>query len=249
MLRLVMVSRWDPPLPLHRYRLAGRLEEVRSEDLAFTADETAELLTLHRVPLSRDGMTQLMQHTEGWAAGLRLFAMALEDSGDAETLVATITGNEATIAEYFVDEVLRIQPGHVRRFLLETSILDIFTPELAEAVTGRSDARWLLAGLCRQNAFVQPAGDGLGAYRCHRLFAELLQAQLSREAHDRIPELHRRGATRVAAAGGINQGDTPPPPGGGRGGGGVPPGCPPRRGRPGGPPAGAAPASARAPPG
>ena len=205
MLRLVMVSRWDPPLPLHRYRLAGRLEEVRSEDLAFTADETAELLSLHQVPLSKGGMAQLMQHTEGWAAGLRLFAMALEDAGDAETLVATITGNEATIAEYFVDEVLRIQPGHVRRFLLETSILDTFTPELAEAVTGRTDARWLLAGLCRQNAFVQPAGDGLGAYRCHRLFAELLLAQLSREGNERIPVLHRRAATWFAGAGQITE--------------------------------------------
>ncbi|MFI5897724.1 LuxR C-terminal-related transcriptional regulator [Actinoplanes sp. NPDC051513] len=199
MLRLVLAGRWDPPLPLHRYRLAGRLEEVRSEDLAFTADEAAELLALHRVPLSRDGMAQLLQHTEGWAAGLRLFAMALEDAGDAESLIATITGNDATIAEYFVDEVLRIQPAHVRTFLLETSILDTFTPELAGAVTERADSRQLLAALCRQNAFVQHASEG--AYRCHRLFAELLEAQLNREAPERIPELHRRAAVWFAAAG------------------------------------------------
>ncbi|GIM95947.1 LuxR C-terminal-related transcriptional regulator [Paractinoplanes toevensis] len=201
MLRLVLVGRWDPPLPLHRYRLAGRLEEIRSEDLAFTAEEATELLALHRLPLSRGATASLLQHTEGWAAGLRLFAMALKDSGDAESLVATITGNEATIAEYFVDEVLRIQPPHVRTFLLETSILDTFTPELAGAVTQRSDAQWLLAALCRQNAFVQPAGDGLSAYRCHRLFAELLQAQLSREAPDLIPELHRRAASWFAGTG------------------------------------------------
>ncbi|GIF21917.1 transcriptional regulator [Paractinoplanes tereljensis] len=205
MLRLVLIGRWDPPLPLHRYRLAGRLEEIRSEDLAFTADEAAEFLALHRLPLSRDATASLLQHTEGWAAGLRLFAMALADSGDAESLVATITGNEATIAEYFVDEVLRIQPAHVRTFLLETSILDVFTPELAGAVTGRTDARWLLTALCRQNAFVQPAGDGLTAYRCHRLFAELLQAQLSREEPERIPELHRRASTWFASAGQVTE--------------------------------------------
>ncbi len=205
MLRLVLAGRWDPPLPLHRYRLAGRLEEIRSEDLAFNAEEAGELLALHRVTLSRPVMSSLLQHTEGWAAGLRLFAMALEDRGDAESLVATITGNEATIAEYFVDEVLRIQPPHVRTFLLETSILDAFTAELAEAVTGRGDSRWLLAGLCRQNAFVQPVGDNTAAYRCHRLFAELLQAQLSREAAERIPKLHRRAAQWFAAAGQTNE--------------------------------------------
>ena len=64
----VLVGRWDPPMPLHRYRLAGRLEEVRSQDLAFTADETAELLALHRVTLSRTALASLLQHTEGWAA-------------------------------------------------------------------------------------------------------------------------------------------------------------------------------------
>src|SRR5581483_11374463 len=34
-LRLVVSSRMDPLLPLHRYRLAGELTEVRADDLAF----------------------------------------------------------------------------------------------------------------------------------------------------------------------------------------------------------------------
>jgi LuxR family maltose regulon positive regulatory protein len=36
MLRLVLIGRWNPPLPLHRYRLAGRLAEIRAEDLVFS---------------------------------------------------------------------------------------------------------------------------------------------------------------------------------------------------------------------
>ena len=35
-LRLVVSSRMDPLLPLHRYRLAGELTEIRAADLAFT---------------------------------------------------------------------------------------------------------------------------------------------------------------------------------------------------------------------
>jgi LuxR family maltose regulon positive regulatory protein len=200
-LRLVLIGRWDPPLPLHRYRLAGRLTEIRSESLAFTTDETVELLGLHGVRLSRAGLASLLEHTEGWAAGLRLFAMALQDRDDADRLVETITGNEATIAEYFVDEVLRLQPPHVRAFLLDTSILDTFTPELAGAVTGRTDARRLLAELERQNAFVQPAAEYSAAYRFHRLFAELLRAQLMCEAPERRLQLHGRAARWFAAHG------------------------------------------------
>ena len=210
-LRLVLVGRWDPPLSLHRYRLAGSLMEIRSHDLAFTAEEAAELLRLHGVVVSPVGLASLLAHTEGWAAGLRLFAMALQDHRDADRLVDTITGNEATIGEYFIDEVLRIQPPHVRAFLLDISILDTFTPELAEAVTGRPDARRLLVDLERHNAFVQPAADFSTAYRFHRLFAELLraQAQLMCEAPERTEELHRRAAVWFAGTGTDRRGGQP----------------------------------------
>jgi LuxR family maltose regulon positive regulatory protein len=201
LLRLVLIGRWDPPVPLHRYRLAGRLIEVRSEDLAFTAEEAAELLRVHSVELSADGLSSLLEHTEGWAAGLRLFAMALQDQRDADCLVKTITGNEATIAEYFVDEVLRVQPAHIRAFLLEISILDTFTSELAEAVTGRPDAHRLLAELARHNLFIQPVAEHSAAYRLHRLFAELLRAQLRCETPDCTTELHRRAAAWFMAQG------------------------------------------------
>jgi LuxR family maltose regulon positive regulatory protein len=202
-LRLILVGRWDPPLPLHRYRLAGRLTEVRSEDLAFTAAESAELLALHDVSLSATALASLLQHTEGWAAGLRLSAMALQGRGEAESLVATIGGDEATIAEYFVGEVLRAQPSEVRDFLLKTSILDAFTPELAEALTGRSDARRILAALERENAFVQRVDERSRTYRYHRLFAELLRAQLACDEPEQILQLHHRAAGWFAGQGHI----------------------------------------------
>ena len=40
-LRLVVSARMDPLLPLHRYRLAGRLAEIGTGDLAFTVAEAA----------------------------------------------------------------------------------------------------------------------------------------------------------------------------------------------------------------
>src|SRR5699024_6169567 len=112
-----------------------------------------------------------------------------------------ITGNEATIAEYFFDEVLRGLPAHVRSFLLDISILDTFTAELAEAVSGRPDARGILADLERRNAFVQPVAEFSAVYRFHRLFAELLLAQLLCAAPDRLGVLHRRAAAWFAERG------------------------------------------------
>ncbi|MGA5300028.1 LuxR C-terminal-related transcriptional regulator [Nucisporomicrobium flavum] len=200
-LRLTLIGRWDPPLPTHRYRLAGRLLEIRSADLAFTADEATKLLGQHGVQLSPAKLTSLLEHTEGWAAGLRLFAMALQGRPDADSVVDTITGNEATIAEYFFDEVLRTLPAEVRSFLLEISVLDTFTAELAEAVTGRAEARSIIADLERRNAFVQPVAEFSAVYRFHRLFAELLGAQLLCAAPERLRALHRRAAEWFAERG------------------------------------------------
>jgi LuxR family maltose regulon positive regulatory protein len=200
-LRLVLVGRWDPPLPLYRYRLLGRLGEIRGDDLAFTPDETAELLAVHGVELSEPALASLVRHTEGWAAGVRLVAMALEGHGDADSLVDTITGDEPNIAGYFVGEVLRTQPAEVRGFLLETSILDHVTPELADLLTGRGDARHTLCELERENAFLHEVADQPATYRYHPLFRELLRARLAEEEPGWVAQLHRRAAAWYLAQG------------------------------------------------
>ncbi|GAA4600548.1 LuxR family maltose regulon positive regulatory protein [Actinoplanes octamycinicus] len=193
-LRVVLAGRWDPPLPLYRYRLAGQLREVRTADLAFTAEETARLMDLHGVPVAGKDLAALLEHTEGWAAGIRLCACAMQGSEDVTRMVSAISGDESTIAEYFIGEVLRTQSPAVRRFLLETSILDTFSAELAATVTARPDAARLLAVLTRENAFIQPVGEGADLYRYHRLFAELLRAQLSWVEPEQIAVLHQRAA-------------------------------------------------------
>jgi LuxR family maltose regulon positive regulatory protein len=203
-LRLVLVGRWDPPLPLYRYRLAGALTEIRSSDLAFTRDEAARLLALHDVRLGDEAMNALVDRTEGWAAGLRLFATSLQGHTDPDAAVATISGDDTAIAEYFVGEVLRSQPAEVRRFLLETSVLDTFTPELAEAVTQGPHVRQILATLSRENAFICPAGDG-ERFRYHRLFAELLLARLNWEQPEQVAGLHLRAAAWLAEQGAVTE--------------------------------------------
>ncbi|GAA2852338.1 transcriptional regulator [Actinoplanes cyaneus] len=193
-LRVILAGRWDPPLPLYRYRLAGQLREVRSADLAFTADETARLMELHGVPLAGPDLATLLERTEGWAAGIRLCACAMQGREDVTRMVTTISGDESTIAEYFIGEVLRTQSPAMRQFLLETSVLDTFSADLAGAVTDRPDAVRLLAELTRENAFIQPVGASARLYRYHRLFAELLRAQLAWAEPEHIVLLHQRAA-------------------------------------------------------
>jgi LuxR family maltose regulon positive regulatory protein len=142
-LRVVIVTRADPPLRLHRLRVRGELAEVRTDDLAFNPAETDQMFAQHGLVLSEPQRAALLARTEGWAAGLRLAAMSL-DADHVDNGIAAFSGDERTVAEYLAEEVLERQPPEVRTFLLQTSIADRLSGSLADALTGRSDGRRVL---------------------------------------------------------------------------------------------------------
>jgi LuxR family maltose regulon positive regulatory protein len=200
MLRLVVATRVDPVLPLHRYRLAGALVEVRMADLAFTLDEARELMTSAGVQLSDTALLAIVDRTQGWAAGLRFAAVSFTQREDPERAALDFSGDTGNVAEYLIAEVLDVQPAGGRRLLLETSIIDVLRPGLSEAVAG-PHAQRALAFLVRGNAFLNELPASSGYYRYHPLFRELLRAQLAYESPARVPELHKAAAAWLAEQG------------------------------------------------
>jgi len=191
-LRLVVTSRMDPLLPLHRYRLAGQLTEVRASDIAFSIAEAGQLLAQHGQTLTADSLENLTQRTEGWAAGLRLAALSLATHPDPGQFVKELMAEGSPLICYLVDEVLNIQPPQVREVLLSTSILQHVRADAAVDLTGDEQAAGILVSLARTNSFVQPIGSGW--YRYHTLFAEMLRLKLRHEHSDRVALLHQRAA-------------------------------------------------------
>ena len=143
-LRIVLTSRSEPHLNVHRLRLAGELTEIREADLRFSAHEAAELLRASAIELSDEAVALLHERTEGWAAGLRLAAISLAGHPDPERFVRDFSGSERSVAGYLMAEVLERQPPEVRELLLRTSILDRVTGRLADAMTGHSDSERIL---------------------------------------------------------------------------------------------------------
>jgi LuxR family transcriptional regulator, maltose regulon positive regulatory protein len=190
--RLLVASRMDPLLPLHRYRLAGQLAEIRASDLAFSLDEAGLLLDQHGGLLTADALESLNRRTEGWAAGLRLAAISLGTHPDPDLFVKELMAEDSALTCYLVDEVLNVQPPQVREVLLSTSILEHVSAEAAAELTGDEQAAGILATLARTNALVQPIGSGW--YRYHTLFAEMLRLRLRYEHPDRVAALHQRAA-------------------------------------------------------
>ncbi|MEU3094453.1 LuxR C-terminal-related transcriptional regulator [Streptomyces sp. NPDC006967] len=191
-LRLVLVTRTEPLMPLHRYRAAGEQTEIRGAELAFTPGEAERLMELHGLRLTPAAVGALVERTRGWAAGLRLSALAAGESPDPEVYLKEFEADRGAIADFLLAEVLKRQDAATQDLLLRVSVLDRFSSGLANAVTGRDDADALLVRLSRDNAFVEHVGHGL--YRLHPLFAEILRAHLRMRRPGQQPGLHRRAA-------------------------------------------------------
>ncbi|OEJ28614.1 helix-turn-helix transcriptional regulator [Streptomyces agglomeratus] len=202
-MRLVLVTRTEPLLPLHRYRAAGEMTEIRGAELAFTPEEAAALLELHGLSLPVDAARALVERTQGWAAGLRLCALAAQERPDAERYLKEFESDRTTVADFLLAEVLKRQPPETQDLLLRISVLDRFCPDLVNALTGRTDAEAVLVGLHRDNAFVEHLGHAW--YRLHPLFKEILQAHLRVRSPGLRPELHLRAAHWLRRSGSLEQ--------------------------------------------
>ncbi|HEX7536452.1 MAG TPA: LuxR C-terminal-related transcriptional regulator [Dermatophilaceae bacterium] len=203
-LRLVVVTRVDPVLPLHRYRLAGSVVDVRVADLAFTLDEARELMSRSGIVLSDTALRTVVDRTQGWGAGLRFVAASLDRQHDRERAAVEFNGAIGDVAEYLIAEVLDRQTPDDRRLLLETSIVEVLRPGLNEAVAG-PQAQRALARLVRGNAFLYEIEDSFDSYRYQPVFRDLLRAQLAYESPARVPELHRAAAAWLADQGRVEE--------------------------------------------
>jgi len=195
-LRLVIIGRADPGLPLARLRARGLLVELRTADLRFTPAEAAAFIKrVTGLELSPADVAALESRTEGWIAGLQLAALSMQGSADLSNFITAFSGSHRYIIDYLADEVLDRQPEPVKEFLLQTSILNRLTGELCDAVTGQSNGQATLAWLEEANLFLAPLDNERHWYRYHRLFADLLRQRLRQQAGEQgLLPLHQRAS-------------------------------------------------------
>ena len=195
-LHLILLTRADPPLALSRLRGRGLLNEIRMADLRFSADETAVFFRdIMQLPLTNSDIAALEKRTEGWATGLHLTALSMQNRTDTSTFIADLTSSHFYILEYLAEEVLQQQPEDIQTFLLNTSILSKLSGPLCDAVTGRTDSQAILANLHRQNLFISALDESQNWFRYHQLLADLLRNHLRQTATPEVVnELHQRAS-------------------------------------------------------
>ena len=173
--QLVIASRWDPPLPLARMRARGELLELRAEDLRFSLDETAAMVSaLSDTELDPAAATALWQRTEGWAAGLQLAGLSLRGSPDPAAAAARVRGDDRHLFDYFTSEVLPVLAVEHRELLVRAAALDLLSGSLCDAALQVQGSANVLAELERGDLFVVAVDAERQWFRCHRLLRDAL---------------------------------------------------------------------------
>ncbi len=192
---LVISGHTRPPLSLGHLRAQGLLTELDVNDLRFTLPEAIHYLQQYpqEPPLAYADLEKLARHTEGWAVGLTLTALALNKQEDQRQFIDTFSGAHIYMREYFMETVLQRTKPEVQSFLLKTAILKNLTGGLCNAITGQTNGDEMLEYLWHKNLFIVRL-EKKGWYRYHDLFAEMLHSQTEARYPQEISQLHQRAA-------------------------------------------------------
>jgi LuxR family maltose regulon positive regulatory protein len=199
-LRLVLSGRVDPPLHLGRMRLAGQLCEIRARELRFSVSEATEMLA-GRLTTPPEQIRLLVEHTDGWAAGLLLAEISLRDAENPDQFLAELVDNSRALSDYLVEEILTRIPPATRELLRAVSVCEQLTAGLASALSGQPDAGERLGALEHDTSLVVSYGADRGSYRVHPLLRAHMAGDLRRERPDLVEQLHGRAADWYAAHG------------------------------------------------
>jgi len=190
-----IISREDPPLPLHRLRARGQMVEIRQDTIRFTLEETGDFLTtLLGNTLTPENIKNVEHRTEGWVTGMQLLALSLHEHPDANQFIRSFTGSNRFVLDYLFEEVFNSQNQKVQDFLLKTAVLENLSAGLCEAVTGHTDSGEILALLDQSNLFLHHLDQSQTWFRFHRLFLDLLKHRLGLQHTINQESLHRKAS-------------------------------------------------------
>lgn len=185
----VLISRIEPSLPLATYRAHHQLKQISFSELRFNLQETAQLYRAKlEQTLTMEEIHRIHVQTDGWATGLQLMALALENK-------ISLHGNPY-IQSYLLEEIIAKQSADMRKFMLTISILDRFCCDLCQAISGDdTDAASMLRLMLEHHLFITPLGGEQTWYQFHPLFTDVLRTRIESEfPSDEIIGLHRRAA-------------------------------------------------------
>ncbi len=186
-IHIAIGSRTPVNINLPTLLASGQAIEIPAANLRFSDREVREAMG---DDMNQEVLTALQEQLEGWPVAVQMTRLL----GPSTTAIDHKIASHGYLADYLVTNVLESQPAELQNFLLETSTLQSFNAELADAVCDHNNSRSYIRQLQSLQALVIPLDDDLGWFRYHHLFSECLSDVLKQGDPEKFVSLHRRAA-------------------------------------------------------
>jgi ATP/maltotriose-dependent transcriptional regulator MalT/DNA-binding SARP family transcriptional activator len=204
-LRIIFISRSDPPQSMARLQLHNRLAQIDGEDFRLTREETTQLVSNYvEGHVDPEVIDTLHARCQGWMAGVILILN--QQKGQRLLSEVVHASRNEVLFDYFAGEIFQSESPDVQNLLLSTAFLPEFTEDIAQVISGNTCAEKILRRLLRNNFFI--SNHKGNAYQYHPLFRDFLISRaenmldidmlgtIKRRSADL---LHKNGKTEEAA--------------------------------------------------
>lgn len=194
-LRLVILSRTVPDLPLASLTARQELFALGEDDLAFSQAETSEFLRGDgSSSLDDTTLTLAYERTEGWPAGIAMMLQTVRH-GRQDTM-KELLANPATsvwlVYDYLAEEVFDRQDQETKEFLVKTSILDNMSAAACDRLLNSACSHVVLLAMEEKGLFTISVDSSKHYFRYHQLFRAFLRQKLEQcHTRDTIAGLHQ----------------------------------------------------------
>lgn len=184
---LVLLSRWDPPLPMLLLEIQRTVAVIRGHQLRMTPAEARSLVELHAGSPAQPLVDSVVEYAQGWAAVLVLAGQTLRRAPRSiPYALESVAENGLGLVDLLVSQVFASLNEQQRHLLLCVSSEDTVTPATARRLCGDSRSGEVLEDLERVGLLVgrepQPAGHddhGQVHFRLHPLLVEVLRRRFA----------------------------------------------------------------------
>ncbi len=195
---LALATRRLPAAPTARLRAHRLVVELTARELSMTRLETAMLLDAAGLRLDAARVDRLLERTGGWPAALYLAALSLGGVSDIDAAIDRFDGADRLVADYIRSELLSGLSDQRRAFLRRSSILDVLSAPLCDAVLDGTGSAAIIEWLVRDGMPIEPLDRCDVRFRYHPLLAAMLRAELRRLEPALERPLQRRAADWLA---------------------------------------------------
>ena len=156
----------------------GKLNTLGPAELKFSSDEMMTMISLSGLSDRSKEIFEILESTRGWPAAVQLVIR-----GAAKGVGFKVTGKQISTSvdplRLIAAEFVRTLPPEEKAILLPVSIVDSFTPELAQKILGKGYSQSVLDAFASEGTILSKSNDATPVYKIHSLIREFLYQELT----------------------------------------------------------------------